>query len=128
MKSKLAAPYLSDHTLVSTDDNLLVYDVLVDSGSSISGLGQPLIKLMDLNTLYVTVDIPEESLFNVKIGDTATLKIADQSVTDSITGTISRISEYATEKDGDTVVEAYIDITSGKDYLKPGLSVDAYIN
>lgn len=128
MKSKLAAPYLSDHTLVSTDDNLLVYDVLVHSGSSISGLGQPLIKLMDLNTLYVTVDIPEESLFNVKIGDTATLKIADQSVTDSITGTISRISEYATEKDGDTVVEAYIDITSGKDYLKPGLSVDAYIN
>lgn len=128
MKAKLAAPYLSDHALVSTDDNLLVYDVLVDSGSSISGLGQPLIKLMDLNTLYVTVDIPEESLFNVKIGDTVTLKIADQSVTDSITGTISRISEYATEKDGDTVVEAYIDITSGKDYLKPGLSVDAYIN
>lgn len=35
---------------------------------------------MNLNTLYVSVDIPEESLFNVKIGDTVTLKIADQSL------------------------------------------------
>lgn len=128
MKNKLTAPYLKDHQLVATSDNLLIYDILVTSGSSISGLGQPLIKLMDLNTLYVTVDIPEESLFEVNIGDPVTLKIADQNVATPITGTISRISEYATEKEGDTVVEAYINVTNGKDYLKPGLSIDAYIN
>lgn len=128
MKAKLAAPYLSDNKLICENNNMLIYDITVISGSAISGLGQTLFKLMDLNTLYVTVDIPEESLSSIKIGDPVTLKIADKNIDAPITGTISRISEYATEKDGDTVVEACIAIGEGKAYLKPGLSIDAYIN
>lgn len=128
MKAKLAAPYLSGNKLICENDNMLIYDITTTSGSAISGLGQTLFKLMDLSTLYVTVDIPEESLSSIKIGDPVILKVADKNIDAPITGAISRISEYATEKDGDTVVEAYISVKEGKTYLKPGLSIDAYIN
>ena len=128
MKAKLAAPYLSGNKIIADNDNMLIYDITVASGSTTCGLGQTLFKLMDLNTLYVSVDLPEESLSSINVGDPAILKVADKNMDAPITGTISRISEYATEKDGDTVVEAYISITEGKAFLKPGLSIDAYIN
>lgn len=128
MKAKLSAAYLDTNKLVADSDHLLIYDISITPGSSISGLGQPLFKMMNLDTLYVIVDIPEESLSQVTIGDTVTLKTADKNVTTPILGTISRISDYATEKDGDTVVEAFITVDSGKEILKPGLSIDAYID
>lgn len=128
MKAKLSAAYLDANKLVAEADHLLIYDIDITAGSSISGLGQPLFKMMNLDTLYVTVDIPEESLSQISVGDTVTLKIADKNVTTPISGTISRISDYATQKDSDTVVEAFITVDSGKELLKPGLSIDAYID
>ena len=127
MKNKLAESYLKDKQIIAPKDNLIIYDVAVTPGSSVVGLGQPLVKFMDLNKLYVVVDIPEESLSNVTLNAPVTLKIADKNVDTPITGTISSISSFATEKEDDTVVEANIEITSGKEYLKPGLSIDAYI-
>lgn len=127
MKNKLTEPYLKDKQIIAPKDNLIIYDVAVTPGSSVVGLGQPLVKFMDLNKLYVVVDIPEESLSSVTLNAPVTLKIADKNVDTPITGTISSISSFATEKEDDTVVEANIEITSGREYLKPGLSIDAYI-
>ena len=127
MKAKLTTAYLSDSQVISPKDNLIIYDIITNPGASVSGLGQTLLKFMDLSTLYVVVDIPEESLSQVAVNAPVTIKLADKTIDAPITGVISRISNYAQEKEDDTVVEAYVQITSGNEYLKPGLSVDAYI-
>ena len=128
MKSKLAESYLKDKQLIAPKDHLIIYDIMVAPGSSISGLGQPLVQFMDLNKLYVVVDIPEESLSSVALNAPVTLKVADKNIDAPITGVVSSISNFATEKEDDTIIEANIEITSGKEYLKPGLSIDAYID
>ncbi|MBE6023813.1 MAG: HlyD family efflux transporter periplasmic adaptor subunit [Cellulosilyticum sp.] len=127
MKAKLTAPYLNGTQIIAPKDQLIIYDISTPAGSSVSGLGQSLLKFMDLNTLYVSVEIPEESLSEVAINAPVTIQIADKDIDTPITGIVSRISNYAYEKEGDTIVEAYIKVTSGKEQLKPGLSIDAYI-
>lgn len=127
MKAKLNASYLNGTQVIAPKDQLIIYDIATTTGSSISGLGQSLLKFMDLNTLYVTVEIPEESLSKVSLNAPVTIQIADKKIDAPITGVVSRISNYAYEKEGDTIVEAYIEITKGKEFLKPGLSVDTYI-
>lgn len=99
-----------------------------NSGSSVSGLGEPLIKFMDLDSLYAVIDIPEESLSQITLNTPVTFKVADQNISEPITGEVIRISNYAIEKEGDTIIEAYVKISSGKDFLRPGLSIDAYID
>lgn len=128
MQSKLTESYLKDAQIIAPKDNLIIYDVSANPGSSVNGLGQSLIQFMDFSKLYVVVDIPEESLSHVELGAPVTLTIADKNISEPITGVISSISNFATEKEDDTVVEANVEITSGKEYLKPGLSIDAYID
>ena len=119
---------LKDKQLIAPKDHLIIYDIIVAPGSSISGLGQPLVQFMDLNKLYVVVDIPEKSLSSVVLNAPVTLKVADKNINAPITGVISSISNFATEKEDDIIIEANIEITGGKEYLKPGLSIDAYID
>jgi len=127
MKAKLTAPYLNGTQIIAPKDQLIIYDISTPAGSSVNGLGQPLLKFMDLSTLYISVEIPEESLSEVAINAPVTIQIADKDMDTPITGIVSRISNYAYEKEGDTIIEAYIKVTSGKEQLKPGLSIDAYI-
>lgn len=124
MKNKLNKAYLKGNDIVAPVDNVIIYDIYCMKGSEISIESGAVLKIMYQDTIYVTADIPEESLNFVKVGDSALIELADEGITDEISGKISRISSRAIEKDGDTIVEAIITVNQGKAFLKPGLTAD----
>lgn len=126
MKNKLNKPYIKDNTIIAPGNNLIIYDINCIQGSEINSQYGPILKAMYQDTLYITADIPEESISLVKIGDIATITLSDKN-TEEITGKITKLSNRAIEKDGDTVVEAIITVEKGKELLKPGLSADINI-
>ncbi|WP_069998718.1 HlyD family secretion protein [Cellulosilyticum sp. I15G10I2] len=126
MKNKLDKPYLKDNAIIAPEDNLIIYDINCMKGTEInSGMGAVL-KAMYQDTIYVTADIPEESIRSVRTGQSARITLADE-IKEEIIGSISRVSERAIEKDGDTIIEAIIEIEKGKALLKPGLTADIKI-
>lgn len=123
MKSKLSKPYLKDHALVAPSARLIISDLNCTNGTYINGLSTPILRTLSQDSLYISADIPEESLSLVKVGMTASIVPADSSLK-PITGKVTSLSEEAILKDGDTMIEAKIAITSDKTLLKPGLTVD----
>lgn len=126
MKNKLSKPYIKDNDIIAPEDNLILYDINCTKGTEISSERAPILKIMYSDTLYVTADIPEESLTSVSVGDAAIIVLADET-TKEITGKVSRVSNRAIEKDGDTIIEAIIQVEKGKELLKPGLTADIKI-
>lgn len=127
MKNKLNKPYIRGNDLIASSDNLIVYDIHCIKGTEISSEFGPLLKAMYQDTIYVTADIPEESLTHIKVGAPASVVLADEKA-GVVTGKISKIANRASEKDGDTMIEAIIQINKGKELLKPGLTADIKIN
>jgi len=123
MRNKLNKPYIKGNDLIAPADNLILYDINCMKGTEISSAYGSLLKAMYQDTLYVTADIPEESLTSVNVGDLATITLADNAAKE-ITGKVSSVSTRAIEKDGDTIIEAIIAIEKGKELLKPGLTAD----
>ncbi|PHV70548.1 hypothetical protein CS063_09600 [Sporanaerobium hydrogeniformans] len=129
MKQKLKQDYLKGSDVVAPNDHLIVYDIQCSKGSYITGTEgfspTPLLKTMSQDSLYILADIPEESLSNIQVGADVTIILADDhEKLPTLFGIVAQISERAVVKDGDTVVEATIEVQDGLDYLKPGLSVD----
>ncbi len=126
MKSKLSKPYIKGNDIIAPENSLIIYDINCIQGTEINSQYGPILKAMHNDTLYVTADIPEESISLVQIGSAATISLSDEHA-EEIAGKISKLSHRAIEKDGDTVVEAVITIEKGKEFLKPGLSTDIHI-
>lgn len=129
MKSKLDKPYLKKNTIIAPFNDMVVYDIAVMNGSDLSHTTGILGKLLSQDSLYILADIPEESLSLVKEGQTVSISLAGH--TDSqpvLAGTISQIAGCATLKDGDTVVEAHIQVTDASNNLKAGLSADITVS
>lgn len=124
MKNKLNKPYIKGNDLIAPEDNIVIYDINCMKGSEIDGSVGSILKAMYHDTIYVTADIPEESLNFVKVGDQAFVELADETQDKEISGRISGISNRAVLKDGDTIVEAVISVEQGKELLKPGLTAD----
>lgn len=129
MKSKLDKSYLRENTIIAPVNDMVVYDIAVMNGSDLSSTNGILGKLLSQDSLYILADIPEESLSLVKEGQPVSISLAGH--TDSqpvLAGTISQIAGCATLKDGDTVVEAHIQVTEGSKHLKAGLSADIIVS
>ncbi|MDF2613705.1 MAG: HlyD family efflux transporter periplasmic adaptor subunit [Clostridia bacterium] len=123
MKSKLSKVYIRNNDIIAPEDNLIIYDINCMKGTEIDGSSGAVLKAMYKDTIYVTADIPEESLSSVSTGDLACIVLADEAQKE-ISGKISKLSNRAIEKDGDTIVEAIIEVEKGKELLKPGLTAD----
>lgn len=126
MKNKIDKAYLQDHTIIAEEEGLLVYDIHCIEGSKVGEFVGPILKVMRLDTLVITIDIPEEYVEEVAIGKKVEIELyGDQSA--DVNGKIVRISDRAIEKNGETIILAYVAIEQGKEILRPGLSVDASI-
>ena len=126
MQNKLNKPYIKDNDIIASEDNLIIYDINCIKGSDVNSGYGPVLKMMYKDTLYILADIPEESISLVQIGDTAKISLSDKNIGE-ITGKVTKISNRAVEKNGDTVIEAIILVEQGKELLKPGLSADISI-
>ncbi len=127
MKRRLNKPFLYNDHVVAPVDNAIVAYLGCNSGTSLSGTEGPIIKLFEGDSIYIQADIPEESISSYAIGDKMEIRLADSNHSATmITGIITVFSAQAIIKDSDVIVPAEIEVTSGKEYLKPGLSVDIY--
>lgn len=127
MKDKLNKPYLQENRIIAPENHLIIYDINCIKGTPINSEKGSVLKAMHQDTLYVTADIPEESITLVRTGQFAYITLADEAH-EEIVGRISRVSERAIEKDGDIIVEAIIEIEKGKALLRPGLTADIKID
>ncbi len=126
MKSKLNKHYIKDSDIIAPEDNLIIYDINGMKGTEINSGRGAILKAMYQDTIYVIADIPEESITSVKVGQAASITLADETQ-EEIAGKVSRVSSRAIEKDGDTIIEAIIKVEKGKELLRPGLSADITI-
>ncbi len=123
MKSKLKKPYFKDNQIIAPNDDLIVAGLYCTQGELLNNTN--LISLLHQDSIYIRADIPEEDLSKIKLGDRVSIHLADDNLTTSpVTGKVRHVSNMALVKEGDTVVEAEIEVTEGKSLLKPGLTVD----
>lgn len=127
MKSKLNKTYIKESVIVADTDNLIVYDITCSEGTVLGGGEKPIMKIMDENTLCITVDIPEEFLGKAAVGSEASIiPYADKE--SEIKGKVTRIADRAIKQNGETIIKADITVQGDKKILKPGLTVDVKIH
>lgn len=126
LKQKYKTVTLSKGQLLSQKDQLLIYDIQSVVGSQVAANTQLLARCANLNSMIVTIDVPVEDLLRVKVGDKVTVN-AYNDQTQEIEGTISHLSSHAIDKDGDSYIEAEVEITKGKELLQVDAQVDATI-
>lgn len=126
LKQKYQTVTLSKGQLLSQKDQLLVYDIQGFVGSQVAANTQFLARCANLNSIIVTIDVPVEDLLRVKIGDKVTINAYNEQ-TQEIEGTISHLSSHAIDKDGDSYIEAEVEITRGKELLQVDAQIDGTI-
>jgi len=125
MRSKLDKGYISEGKIVSDVDNGIVYEIGYKPGDSVSP-EKKLLSLMNLDTLMVRTDVPEEFIKDVRLGaDAEIVPVADKSK--EYKGRVTAISGKALVKNGETVVPVEISIDNKDDFLLPGFNVDVKI-
>lgn len=128
MKAKLNQSFLKGNTIISDFPNAVVYDINCAAGYSV-GTGErqeKLLSIMNLNSLYVTADVSEEFIRDVKIGaPVVIIPVSDTSR--NYNGKVVRIADMAVKKDGETTIEVEISIENIDSFLKPNFNVDVEI-
>lgn len=124
--NKLAKPYINNSDIVSDVRNGIVYDIGYVQGD-IASPQKKLLSILDLDTLQILADIPEEFYKNVKVGSTATIiPVADKSR--KYEGKVTYISGKAINSNGETQIPVRISIDKPDEFMLPGFNVDVSIN
>jgi HlyD family secretion protein len=122
LDSRLAKPYIKGSDVISDINDGLVYDLGYTQGD-IAGPQKKLFSIMDLNTLVVEANIPEEFINDVKVGSTVSI-IPTADKTRKYTGKVSYISGIASNNNGETQIPVNITVDNMDDFLLPGFNVD----
>lgn len=126
MKAKLDKVYLKGDTIIADKDSI-VEKVGVKLGSVLGQEGSGItLSLVDQASLVVTVDVPENFIQQVTIGDKAevTLNAYDGVI---LKAQVTHIAEQATMVNGENMVKVDLEVQEGKEKLKLGYEVDATI-
>jgi len=104
--------------------------VITDFGYTIGDIintEKKIATIIDLSTIIVEADIPEEFIKDVKINQKAFVRPVSDG-TKEYSGVVTRISSTAVNKNGETIIPVDIKITSTDDLLLPNYNVDIKIN
>lgn len=125
LKNKLKPSYIKGNQIVCEFENAMVQDIRLVSGNLLSP-GMKLFSLVDLSSLIVEADIPENKIKLAQVGSPVTIiPVSDESR--SYKGVITALSASATLKNGETIITAEIAITAPDDSLKPNFNVSVNI-
>jgi multidrug resistance efflux pump len=117
--------FISGNAVVSDVADGIVFEIGYTEGDYI-GKDKKLCGLLDLDSLIVEANIPEEFAKDAKVGSKADIvPVADTSIT--YTGTVSRISSLAVKSGGETVIPVEISIDGKDGFLLPNFNVDVKI-
>jgi RND family efflux transporter MFP subunit len=113
---------ISDRVLRAPFDGTIT-DISAQKGE-VAG-ATPIVTVLAENAFDLTARIPEIDIGKLKIGQRVEM-VFDAKPSDTLMGTISFISLKATEIDGVSYYEAYVQLDNKPDWLRSGLN--AYIN
>lgn len=118
-------PYLDGARVVADIDRATVAEVAVGRGDPL-GPGRLVLRLVDLESLIVEADVPEEFIRDVRIGAPVTIiPLADTSRQSY--GTVRQIAGMAVNRSGETIVPVQVSIDDDRGYLLPNFNVDVTI-
>jgi HlyD family secretion protein len=129
MRHKLNQSFLKGNVIVSDYANAVVYDIGCAAGYSV-GFGnndqKKLLSIMNLDSLYVSADVPEDFIKDVKLGKAVTVvPVADNKR--KYRGKVVRIADMAVKTNGETNVAVEISILNTDRFLRPNFNVDVEI-
>lgn len=126
MQRKLEEPYLQDNQIINIEAPLIITNINVSKGGKVENTIGPLLKAISKDSLVVCVEIPEEYISQVNIGDK--VRVIPYGNEEKATyGSISKISELVIESYGENIIKAEIHLDKEVDWLKLGISVDVEI-
>ena len=120
-----ARPYLDGARVVADIDRAIVTEVAVQRGDPV-GQGRLLLKLVDLGSLIVEADVPEEFIRDVRLGAPVTIIPLADPARQSY-GTVRQIAGMAVNRSGETIVPVQVSIDDDRGFLLPNFNVDVAI-
>lgn len=125
MENHLLKPYLTDNRIICPIAAGVVFDVGYKVGDRVTP-EKKILGIMDLESIIVEADVSEEFIAEISIGSAAAITpLANPAQT--LQGHITRISGWAVEKKGETVVTVEISLNEKEARLLPGFNVDVEI-
>ena len=118
-------PFIAIDTVICDLREAVVSDIGYVEGDSITR-DKKLCTLIDLDSVIVEANVPEEFYKDVKVGSAASVvPVAD--TTRRYEGTVTRVSNLATLHNGETVVPVQIKLAAPDAFLLPNFNVDVSI-
>ncbi|MDD9985279.1 MAG: HlyD family efflux transporter periplasmic adaptor subunit [Spirochaetaceae bacterium] len=118
-------PFLDGSRVVVDLERAIVTDLSVHRGDPV-GPGRLLLRLVDLGSLIVEADVPEEFIRDVRVGAPVTIvPLADPD--QESYGTVRQIAGMAVNRSGETIVPVQVSIDDDRGYLLPNFNVDVAI-
>jgi multidrug resistance efflux pump len=118
-------PYISNNTIVCDVREGVVSEIGYAEGDFISR-DKKLCSIIDLDSIIVEANVPEEFIKDVRIGSKAVVvPVADNAR--SYEGKVTRISSQAMKNNGETVIPVEITLGSRDGFLLPNFNVDVSI-
>jgi HlyD family secretion protein len=125
LQGQSAKSFISGKTIVSDVADGIVTEIGYIEGDYISK-AKKVCGLLDLGSMIVEANIPEEFAKDAKVGSKAeVVPVADN--TRTYTGTVTRISSMAVKSSGETVIPVEITVDGTDGFLLPNYSVDVKI-
>ena len=125
LRRDAARPYLDGARVVADVDRAIVTDVAVQRGDPV-GQGRLVLRLVDLGSLIVEADVPEEFIRDVRLGAPVTIIPLADPARESY-GTVRQIAGMAVNRSGETIVPVQVSIDDDQRFLLPNFNVDVAI-
>jgi multidrug efflux pump subunit AcrA (membrane-fusion protein) len=126
LENKLNKSYIIGNQIVSDYKNAAIFDIKYTSGN-ITDTEQKAFTLVNLDSLIVEANVPEEFIKDVKVGESVRIvPIADR--TKEYKGSVIFVSQMAFNSNGETVIPVSISINTIDSFLLPNYNVDVYID
>lgn len=114
MEGRLQKTYLQGNQIIADVGQGVISDLGYQAGDQLEN-GNKLFSLLDLSSIIVEADVPEEFIREVKIGAAAAIvPLADP-------GKVTAIGSKAIEKKGETVIPGELTLDQRDERLLPGL-------
>ncbi|UOB15980.1 efflux RND transporter periplasmic adaptor subunit [Abyssalbus ytuae] len=98
-------------------------EIITDQGSNVSA-GVPLMRIVNLNDMYIDVEVPEKYLANIKKG--TSVKVNFPVLGDTITSKVRQVSNYINP--GNRAFKVEVEVPNHKGLIKPNLTARVSIN
>ncbi len=126
LEEKSSRSYISGNAVVCDVTDGIVSDIGYAAGDSVSK-DRKMCSLMDLDSIVVEANVPEEFIKDVHLGSAAeVVPTADNAR--SYGGSVVRISSLAVKVNGETVIPVEISLKKRDGFLMPNYNVDVTIH